>query len=397
MPRTSHPYASWSLQDLIDFEYLLCEESEDPSAPRSPESDRKFYERWRRDRTIFEALLEANAPEALEPDRRALFRSWLGVRGRRGTYLPGEDLTSAWRTLVSILVAAAFVFGLAHAGTLLVLEQDSHVSATRFFMLTAGLQVFLTLCGLVFYSLRRSLRRHFGTFESLRLTLVTALLRWRRLGFVNAKLRRAIALLAARRRLYRGLAFGHVVLATQLCFIAMSLGIVVSLIAYHFAYRDVRFGWSTTHAFSAEEISRAVDVISAPWAWLLPPARPTLAQVAESHLTEDDRGRRVSAQASRAWANFLVAGLAFYGVALRLAFAALAYASVRRQLGATKLSHPDADQLWNRLTTPLPPDIPTEPDEPDESTPRLKPPWWWPFPWPARRRNKPSLTSCRAV
>jgi len=64
MPRAPQSSAPWSLQDLIDFEYLLCKEAEAPGDAGSPEATRKFNERWRRDRTIFETLLQANAPEA---------------------------------------------------------------------------------------------------------------------------------------------------------------------------------------------------------------------------------------------------------------------------------------------------------------------------------------------
>jgi len=378
MPRTSTASSPWPIRDIVDLEYLLSKDAEGD-----------FTARWRADRAIFESLIQANAPEALARDRVAVFQSWLRFRRLEGQYLPGDDLTAAWKTIVSVLFAAAFFYGLLHAGALLVLEQDGHVSATRFFMLTVGLQLLLTLCGLAFYFGRRALKTQFGAFESLRLKLATVLLRSRLVEWGHSNLRRALPLLLRRRGLYQRLVFGHIVFTTQLCFIAMSAGIIVSLIAYHFAYRDVRFGWSATHAWEATDISSAVGVASKPWAWALPTARPTLSQVAESHLSAESSGKRVSADASRAWAGFLVAALLFYGIALRVLFAGIAFHGVTRQRGAVRFNHPEGDQLWLRLTTPLPQEPTQVGSTPQPPKPR---PRWrlrWPrWPWPSKRPGR---------
>jgi hypothetical protein len=378
MPRTSTGSSPWPVRDSVDLEYLL-----------SKDAAGDFTARWRADRAIFESLIQANAPEALARDRVAVFQSWLRFRRLEGQYLPGDDLTAAWKTIVSVMFLAAFFYGLLHAGALLVLEQDGHVSATRFFMLTVGLQLLLTLCGLALCFGRRALRTQFGAFESLRLKLATVLLRSRLVNWGHSNLRRALPLLLHRRGLYQRLVFGHIVLATQLCFIAMSAGIIVSLIAYHFAYRDVRFGWSTTHAWEAADISSAAGVVSTPWSWALPAAKPTLSQVAESHLSAETFGKRVSADASRAWAGFLVAALLFYGIALRVLIAGIAVHRVTRQRWAVKFSHPEGDELWLRLTTPLPEERTQAgpPPQPPKPKPRRRfswPEWLWPRKRPVR-------------
>ena len=375
MPRPSTSPTPWTVQDIVDLEYLLSKDAEGD-----------FTARWRADRAIFESLVQANAPEALERDRRAVFQSWLRFRRLEGQYLPGEDLTATWKAIVSVLVAMAFFYGLLHAGALLAFERDEHVSATRFFLLTVGLQLLLTSCGLLFFFGRRTLHQHFGTFESLRVKLVTGLLRSRWLSWGNDNLRRAVPRLIRRRSLYRRLVFGHIVFATQLAFIGMSAGIIVSLMAYHFAYRDVRFGWSATHAWEAADISRAVEVASKPWAWVMPAARPTLAQVEESHLSAEMPAKRVSAEASRAWAGFLVAAIVFYGIALRLLFAAIALRGAAQQRRTLRFNHPEGDQLWLRLTTPLPQE-PTQADSaPQPPTPKTRWALRWPgWPWQRRR------------
>jgi hypothetical protein len=300
----------------------------------------------------------------------------LSSQNQHGRYLPGEDVIAAWKLVLYGSLAASFLFGLLYSGgALLLLQEDRHVSATRFFVLTVGLQLALTAVSLVSFGLRRGLRERIGHFDSLRVMLTGLVLRWRRLS-PDGRLRRALSMLHRRRNAYRGIVFGHAVLATQACFVAMTIGILISLAGYHFAVRDVRFGWSATYDWKTTTVVDATSLIALPWAMMLPQATLTSADVEASRLTPDEPGKRVPADASRAWKNFLLASLVFYGVFLRLVIAWIAARGVSRETRSIEMRHAEAEALWQRLITPLPGEEP--PAEEDDAAADSAS-WWGRF------------------
>lgn len=345
MPRTPSRLPRWTFADLVDFEYLLAQDS----------AEKKDYA-WRRDRTIYRTHLLKRFPEPASADRSALLRSWLRQRRKQpdaGT-ARGKDVSAAWRTWVSFAVVACFIFGMLHAGGVLyVLDQQGHVNIVKAFALTVLLPWFVTLLAVIALALRKLLIRRFGELPSLRVALATWVLKLaaRQAGGEHGRL---IDQVLPARRKYSRLVASHVGIAASTCAIAMSLGLATSLTIFHFAADDVRFGWTTTYDLSPPAVSTVVQATAAPWAELMPFAVPSLQQIDQSWLLRERSRATVPAEASRAWAFFLLVAILFYGCVLRLVLFLIAAAMARHALNHVKFQGQRVLDLLDRMSRPLP-------------------------------------------
>lgn len=358
--------APWSVSTLLDFEYALIRDNvPDP------------LRRWRRDREIFTSFT-AHSRACTHDNRRAAFNYWLQAVRMQRMPLPGHAIVEAWRIVATMAIVASLLLGLSYAGGLLkLLDDDGHVSATRVFILTVGLQVLLLAVVLLVFTHRR-LTASRSEHGSLRLWMVS-----RVLARFGSRLRGPLATLAVLETRYRSLLLSKVMAVGQICVAAFNCGIVVALSFYHFTVTDVRFGWSATHDFTPAHVSRAVDGVATPWSWMLPMALPTLEDVSQSRLTRDANDLLVAPDVSRRWGAFLVASLVVYGVLLRLLLVGLLNWSARRKMKDVRFEGASADLLWKRMTT----DPPTEAGEPLPPIDPPEPHPWWP-PWPFRKKER---------
>lgn len=337
----------WSVEDLIDFEYLAeIDASTDSSgALREPI--------WERDRLIYLTSIAGSVPSSTRPDRSALFKAWLDQRRSqsKGLYLPGGDVSHAWRLLVSVLVVVSFLVGALQAGTVLaVLDRNDHVNPLLAWLLTVGLQLMITTLVLLIYPLRSWLRKRYGDFPSMRMAALSWLLKFfhsrPRSKFASA----LIALRGARARHSR-LVMAHVGMAASASVMAMSLGLAGSMVVFHYAVKDVRFGWGMTYAYGSAQVARVVDAVALPWAAIAPAAVPSEAQIEQSRLSRETPNQQVPASASRSWAFFLVASILVYGLILRLLLWLASDAIARKALHNARLESQAADELLKRLLT----------------------------------------------
>ena len=318
---------SWSVTTLIDFEYALIKE---PDTALNWERDRRTY-----------LSFQQNFPE--NSSRRAALSYWLQAVRMQSGVMPGAGIVKAWITFATVLILASFFIGLSYAsGLLMILDQNGHVSATRVFLLTIGLQLLVLIVAAVVLLVRKQLK--IGD-HSLRLSALTATLKW------FERLKEPVEALDAAKTKYQTLLLANVMKVTQMCVAAFSFGLVVSLVGYHFASTEIKFGWGVTHNFTPQTMSKTVDVIATPWSWLIPSAKPSLTQIEESQLTREEADAVVSPETSRAWAAFLVMSLLTYGVLLRLIFVALLSNRAEREIRNVRFDGPEVDALWKRMTT----------------------------------------------
>ncbi len=354
---------SWTVTDIADFEFLL-------RSQRSADSHTDSA----RDRQIYLELL-SDAPADAVRERRDLLRSWLEARRFLAPekYFGGADLVRSWKLLVTAAMFASFVGGVLHAGgVLLLLDQNGHVSATKAALATVGVQIMFTLFAALLWTVRGALRRIFGEFSSLRVSIARAVLP----RLADKSRRRKFSMFLEQigdlEQSYRELVMCHVIVAAQLCVVAMSLGLLASLDFYHFMSSDIRFGWSMTHDVSAETVHRGIQLIASPWSGLTTAGVPSLSQVVESRLSREATDRVVSIDASRAWATFLSLAILTYGVLLRLVFLLLAGGRAMKAGREPVLRGPPVDELIRRMTTDLQPQAEAAPMA-------VSRPWWRPW------------------
>ncbi len=363
MPSPTSNLSRWTFADLVDFEYMLAKDAA---------SDRG--ELWKRDREIYRSHLVRRYPQPATADHPALIRSWLRQRRLQlsNEKLPGSAVSATWRLLVCAAVMTSFVFGVLHAGAvLLALDQQGHVNIAKAFLLTIGLQVFVSLLVVAAFVLRKLLVRRFGELPSMRVAFATWSLT---LGTKQAGWHLSLPmdwLLAARRK-YARLVAAHVGMAASVCAVAMNLGLATSLTIFHFAANDVRFGWTTTYDMGPSGAATVVRGVAAPWAGLVPAAVPTMQQIDQSWLLRERSGTTVPADASRAWAFFLLAAILIYGCVLRLVLFLIAGAMASRAMKHVDFRGPRVLDLLARMSKPRP-----EESHVASPAPAAPPASWW--------------------
>lgn len=373
---------AWSAADIADFEYLLFKDS-------SLQPD----VRHQQDRRLFEAVIAPGLKSGIGPDRRDIFHGWLMARRQAAReYLPGQDLVATWKFAFLLLATVSFFVGIALVSGLLATmplgtPQAPIINVMRVFMVTVGLPLLLTLIALAVMLLLAVIGRRVGGLPSMRLAAFAFTMR-RLAAWQGGRLRGCWSLASARLDLYRGLASWHVTTAMQACFAAMSAGVVVSLLALHLLAQNPRFGWASFYeGVTATRVDAVVGWVSVPWSRLLPHARPDFKQIEESNASEPDD--KVEKSASRAWGWFLVCAIAVWGIAFRVILMVISLCIANRCNRTLAFTHEAAEDLWNRLTTPLPTaPIPAEPTRNTENV--VRQPWWrrmltWSWTW--RRRG----------
>lgn len=141
---------------------------------------------------------------------------------------------------------------------------------------------------------------------------------------------------------------------SQAAAVAFNVGILAAGLTL-VVFTDLSFGWSTTLALDAASVYRATDLVSAPWAWALPNARPSLALIEATRFfriaAEPEPG--ISLETYGHWWPFLLLCLATYGLLPRLAFFAWARGALRRALRHAICAAPGSRLVLDRMESPL--------------------------------------------
>ncbi len=333
--RVSRP-TPWKIADLIDFECLLAG---DTGAEQT---------RWR-----------GRLPDAGDDaeGRRRLFKAWLYLRrGETDETLPGKSVEGGWSTLLALSLVAGTTLGASVTGALLHYKGAEPVNVSWFLACTVGVQMLVLAAAFALWLLR-ALTDWFDDFHPLRGLL--AGLVWacsfglRRLpGERRERLRASLAVLGRKREIYGSLAVWPLLIVTQLFAVTFNLGILSVLVAY-VSTTDLAFAWQSTLHLGPEAAYRLVSALAAPWAWCVPNAHPTLAQVIASRFSYSEGIAPLDRAAMASWWPFLCYAVAFYGLLVRGALLIFAAVKLRAGLRGLTFDHEGCNALFRRLTGPV--------------------------------------------
>jgi hypothetical protein len=333
-----------TLADLVDLEAQLARDHDaDPAALAA------------RDRAL--------APASPGEERGALLSRWLErLREADPAALrPGRAVASALAALRALLLLAGLVAGWGVATALLGYRGGHPVNVWDVLLALVGSQVLLLLL-LAAAAALRALSRG-GDAGALASALAALHARLAALAFRGdrgAEWRQTWHRIRARRSLYRRVEPWLLLGATQSFAVAFNVAALVAA-ARLVVFSDVPFGWSTTLVeLGPERFHAVVSAIAAPWRAAWPEAVPTAALVEATRYSRLE-GAYLGAGARRAadpllvggWWRFVVAAIACYGLAPRVALLALARARAARLLRRLPLDDAEVARAVRRLEEPL--------------------------------------------
>jgi len=281
-------------------------------------------------------------------DRAAVLSAYL-AKTRSGT-TPGARFAGGLAWLHAALAVAGALLGWGAAVALLDPAGAHPVNVVHFLAVLVLLQIALLLVlALAFVPGRRPER---GPLQRLLLGLAFRLVR-------AEEIREPLRTLAERRHDYRRLERWLLLRSTQLFAVAFNLAALAGCL-YRVVFSDVAFAWSTTLQWTAADAHRLTSALSAPWAWLVPDGRPSLALLEATryshlegrYLAGGPGARAFDPSAVGGWWPFLALSLAVYGLLPRLAAWAFAAARVRRALRRAPYENERLERLWEGLTRP---------------------------------------------
>ncbi len=360
LQRMAKDRPSWQLADLIDYEFFLDADERQPADLHA--RDRKLYLE-----NIAPTLPMAPASEPVtKHDRRRILRGWTAAR-RRGlqdgpdgdeTLLPGEAFAQVRGAVAATLAVVALLIGWTAATAALAYSAGAEpINAFVFFVEFALAQVLILAGAFAVLGARwwfpdvkiPSLARF-----CLRAAVGLAGAIWKRnrVRIAGARRQNAEALfgvLRARHTLYRGVLVWSLVSLTQVFAISFNAGVLGAMTARHLLH-DLDFGWESTW-LDAVQVSRATEVIAAPWSWLVQPGYPNAAQVMGSQNRKRDSGR-LDSESLKSWSQFLFGVVIVYGLLPRVLLLALAARAQRSTLDRLTFNDGRSAQTLGRLLTP---------------------------------------------
>ena len=286
-------------------------------------------------------------------DATARVAAWLDARRAPGP-TAGERALAAQGVLRTLLAGAGAVLGAATAFAVFRYDGARPVNVMHVLAVFVALQ-FALLAGTALLALPDAWRRRVPGLAALQDVLRLAspgrwlpALRGVLLPAQRDALDRAIGLARRHQRLYGDAQKWALLVASQIfavSFHAAALAIGVLLVVFS----DLAFGWSTTLTSEAHRVYRVVTWLAAPWARSLPDAVPPFALVEQTQYFRGAGGFTGAAPRSAAWWPFLLACMACYGLAPRLALLALASWRQRAALRRVFAALPGVADLRDRL------------------------------------------------
>ncbi len=339
-PTGSSPLPRVDLARVVDLAAAL-----EADSGVDPETQRQ------RDRTLGRALAVRAG------DATARVAAWLDLRRNGPGPSPGERALAAQRVLRSLVAGAGVATGVATALAVFSYDGARPVNVVQVLAVFVGLQVLL-LAATAVIALPEAWRRRVPGLAALQ-----DVLRLASPGRWPQALRRLLA--SAEREAFDrllALARRHQRLYGDAQKWALLVGSQIFAVAFHFSalaaagllvtFSDLAFGWSTTLSIDARELHRAVELIAAPWSRWLSDATPTFALIQETQYFRGAGGFTVDAPRSAAWWRFLLASMACYGLAPRVALLALASWRQRVALRRVFAAMPGVVDLRDRLDSP---------------------------------------------
>ena len=286
-------------------------------------------------------------------DATARVATWLDARRAPGP-TAGERALAAQRVLRTLLGAAGAALGATTAFAVFRYDGARPVNVMHVLAVFVALQLALIAATAVL-ALPEAWRQRVPGLAALQDVLRLAspgrwlpALRRVLLPAQREALDRAIGLARRHQRLYGEVQKWALLVASQIfavSFHAAALAIAVLLVVFS----DLAFGWSTTLTSESHRLYRIVGGLAAPWAHWMPDAVPPYALVERTQYFRGAGGFTGAAPHSAAWWPFLLACMACYGLAPRVALLALASWRQRAALRRVFDGLPGAADLRDRL------------------------------------------------
>lgn len=308
----------------------------------------------RRDRPIGKELA------ALQTQPLAQLCGWLERVGGQTPSL-GSRVAAALRVGTLVLWMVGLLLGWLTAAAVFYYE-GSHpvnvINALAVFVAAQALLLLVTGLSLLSDKLLRlvpglsSLREAFSLFSPGRLPRLVS-------RFLPARYREAtrsfVGITSAHRALYGRVEKWLILRSGQGFGVAFNFGALAGCL-YLVVFSDLAFGWSTTLQTDPSELKALTDLLSWPWAGLIPQARPSL------ELIETTRYFRLQAGALPGmagsdpeilgeWWPFLFLCLLVYGLLPRILTLSLAVVRLQRALNQTLLHLPGVPAIFDRLNS----------------------------------------------
>ncbi len=327
----------WTYAELFDLEYFLA---------RDRETDQT--ELHERDRQIYLAASD-NLPQAPAPTQPAeLVRLWLDhMRAAQAAQAHdqsdkffGRSIVESLRSLTYLLLLAGLGFGLLAALSFLSYGGTTPVNVLHFLFLFVFSQLALLALVLLAALLRLA---GLGPLPSPIIALYARLSDWfiakttALSSMLPAQQRSSTAshlgILKRLRSVHGSMVYWPLFRLTQTTMAGFNSGLLAATL-YKIAISDIAFGWQSTIQFSDAFIYKTVQLLSLPWAWLLPAdyAHPSLPEIEGSRIILKEGIYHLATTDLISWWPFLLFCLLFYGLLLRLALLATAAIFERRSL-----------------------------------------------------------------
>lgn len=353
----NNPYSTlWSLEDLVDFEYFLLQQSGTNTAETGQQL-RHWYQAYRArtglddhldqpDPAVLHAWLEeqrTSLPESL-PQPGA---SWMGFMRLLSAlsvffgFLVGAGVTTGFLRYDGVQPVNVAMF----LGFLVVFQMGWNVIS---FLLLAGKGSALLsinsglgrqVCGLSFHWVATRLHRHIWSHMPAERRMHWESF-WQRLSRDHGSAGMYLAWPILNRIQLLGVAFNvGAVLTFSMCVM----------------FRDLAFGWQTSlQQISETAVASWVKWIALPWSTWLGEGKgyPSLEEIEGSRIILKDGIAALDNPNLTAWWSFLLLSLCCYGLLPRLFLWAWSGWLSGRRIRSYPQTSPSAKKLWNRFQTP---------------------------------------------
>lgn len=290
------------LADVVDFEALLARDQ----AQAARDGSRALAIR---DRALMANHLELSDAQRLE--------AWTEARRQTEDNLPGERALGLVSLVGWLLLAVGLAAGAGTGTALLAYDGKSPINVLAWLLYTAALPFALGVVLVLGLLLPARWFSRAGAAQALIGAIVQPLLRrlpdgarWVRRLFGGDR----------GRRLQRWL----LVALTQIFTLGFVLAVGITLLV-KVTITDLTFSWSTSLQLNDSQVTKAVEIIAAPWAWLYPDAVPDAEAVAASNYRRFiDRFRGTDARTAvdlaigAKWWKLCAAAVLFYGLLPRI-------------------------------------------------------------------------------
>lgn len=313
---------------------------------------------WERDRKIGRTLKVDGEAGDLEDE--ALLLEWKRNVSSGGGASLGMLVEGAVRWTAFFLVLLGLSAGTSAAAVLLRYDGTQPINVLFFLGAIVGVQLLLLPLLVLTFVFRTRLRHGFRLARDFVGGVLTQVLGvFARFGASpekTAKLRADFGALRAGNSLYARVQSVLVLLLVQVFGVAFNIAVVVTLL-FFVLFSDLTFSWATTVRVEPEQIHRITSLLSAPWAGLLPQARPSLELVEATRYLrmegEFAAGDPDAALIAGGWWPFLVVSTVVYGLLPRLLAFLASLLMLRSEMRRSVSRSAQVQALKERLATPL--------------------------------------------